>query len=48
MTRIDSNKLSVGESSNISKAFLNDSRRTDDGRGLDAFVAFCINCADCI
>jgi hypothetical protein len=40
-----------GESSNISKAFLNDLRRTGpvtDDSGLDVFVAFCINCAHCI
>ena len=41
MTSIGSNKPSVGESSNISKAFLNDLRRigpvTDDS-ALDVFV----------
>jgi len=52
MTRIESNKPSVGESSNISKVFLNDLRRIgpviDYDSGLDVFVAFCINCAGCI
>ena len=47
--RIDSIRPSVGESSNIFKSLLNDSRRvgivTDDGIGLDAFMASLINCA---
>jgi hypothetical protein len=41
MTRIESNKPSVGDSSNISKAFLNDLRRTGpvtNDSGLDVFV----------